>query len=116
MTTTTKRQDFLGRWLENANPGTTAATDHLGRSVIAANKDFLGRLLIFDNPGAWATGTPYAAGDYVKPKTGTNYDAVFQALDAGTSHSSTEPTWPTIGGTVVDNVGASSVTWKCVHG
>lgn len=115
--TTTKRQDFLGRWLVNANPGTTTdPTDFIGRKVIADDKDFLGRLLVFDNPSAWATGTEYSAGDYVKPKTGTNYDAVFVALDAGTSDGSTEPTWPALNGTVVDNAGENSITWKCVHG
>lgn len=116
MTTTTKRQDFLGRWLTNTNPGTSAATDHLGRDVTGSDKDFLGKSLTFSNPSAWATGTAYSAGDYVKPKTGTNYDAVFVALDAGTSDAVTEPTWPTLYGTVVDNAGASQITWKCVHG
>lgn len=116
MTTTTKRKDYMGRWLANANPGTTNATDFNGRAVIASNKDYLGRTLVFDNPGAWATGTPYVAGAYVKPKTGTNYDAVFVALDGGTSHGSTEPTWPALNGTVVDNPGPNQITWKCVHG
>ncbi len=116
MTTTTKRQDYLGRWLANANPGTSAATDHLGRAVVTGDKDALGRSLTYDNPSAWATGTAYAAGDLVKPKTGTNYDAVFVALDAGTSDAETEPTWPALDGTVVDNAGASQITWKCVHG
>lgn len=117
MATSTKRQDYLGRWLNNANPGTTnPATDFLTRTCTGTT-DFAGRLLIFDNPSAWGTGTSYAAGDYVKPKTGTNYDAVYVALDAGTSHGVTEPTWPTtVGATVVDNPGASSVTWQCVHG
>lgn len=116
MTTTTKRKDFLGRWLTNANPGTSDATDHLGRAVTASNKDSVGRALAFDNPSAWAAATAYAAGDYVKAATGTNYDAVFVALDAGTSHATTEPTWPAVEGTVVDNPGASQITWKCVHG
>lgn len=116
MTTTTKRQDYLGRWLPNANPGTTNATDFLGRSITAGDKDYLGRALAFSNPGAWGTGAVKAAGAYVKPLAGTNYDAVFVALDGGTTHASTEPTWPTVvGGTVVDNVGVNSITWKCIH-
>ncbi len=115
--TSTKRQDYLGRWIVNAQPGTsTNVTDYVGRNISSGTADYLGRALTFDNPSAWATGTPYAAGDYVKPKTGTNYDAVFVALDAGTSHGTTEPTWPALGGTVVDNAGASSITWFCVHG
>lgn len=116
MTTTTKRQDFLGRWLTNANPGTSAATDYVNRAVIGGDKDYMGRSLGFSNPSAWATGTPYAAGDYVKRKTGTDYDAVYVALDAGTSHGSTEPTWPALYGTVVDNPGPNAITWQCVHG
>lgn len=116
MTTTTKRQDFLGRWLTNANPGTSDATDHLGRAVVTGDKDSLGRALAFDNPGVWEAATAYDAGDYVKPASGSNYDAVFVALDAGTSHATTEPTWPAVNGTVVDNEGVSQITWKCVHG
>lgn len=116
MTTTTKRQDYLGRWLSNANPGTTAAKDYIGRNVIAADKDFLGRLLIFNNPGAWGTGAVKTAGAYVKPLTGGNTHAVFVALDPGTTHATTEPTWPTtLGATVIDNPGASSITWQCVQ-
>lgn len=117
MATSTKRQDYLGRWLNNANPGTTnPATDYLTRTC-TGSADYLGRATIFDNPSAWATGTGYSAGNYVKPKTGTNYDAVYKALDAGTSHGSTEPTWPTtVGATVVDNAGVNSITWECVHG
>ena len=115
MTTTTKRKDFLGRWLTNTRPGTNPATDFLGRDVKAADTDFLGRSLTFDNPTTWATAAAKTAGAYVKP-TGTNYDAVFVALDAGTTHASTEPTWPTtVGATVVDNAGVNSITWQCLH-
>lgn len=112
MTTTTKRQDFLGRWLGNANPGTSDATDHLGRAVTAGDKDYVGRLLTFNNPAAWVTATVYAAGAYVKAASGTNYDAVYVALTAGTSDAA-EPVWPTLHGTVADG---SDITWKCVHG
>lgn len=113
MTTTTKRQDFLGRWLTNATPGTSDATDSLGRSVTASNKDFVGRALTFNNPSAWVAATVYAAGDYVKPVAGG--DDVFVALDAGTSHATTEPTWPALYATVVDNPGASQITWKRLY-
>lgn len=117
MTTTTKRKDFLGRWLKNAQPGTTAATDYIGRAVISGPKDYLGRSLAFDNPAAWDTGQSITAGDVRKPKTGTNYDLVVVALDGGTTSGSTEPTWPTtVGATVVDNPGPNAVTWQCVHG
>src|SRR5512139_259924 len=116
MTTSTKRKDYLGRWLVNANPGTSAATDFVGRGVASGTTDFLGRALAFNNPSAWATGASKNAGDYVKPLTGTNYDAVYVALDAGTTDGATEPTWPTtVGATVVDNAGVNSITWQCVH-
>lgn len=49
MTTTTKLGDYLGRALTNSNPGASAATDYLGRGVIASNKDYMGRALV-DTP------------------------------------------------------------------
>lgn len=103
MATTTKLQDFLGRWLTNADPGTSNATDHLGRAVVASDKDFVGRALIFDNPADWVTATAYDVGDYVRLSTGE----VLQATVAGTSDAA-EPTAPAVGATVTDN----TVTWK----
>jgi hypothetical protein len=44
--TTTRTKDYLGVPLVNTTPGTSAATDRLGRSVVAADKDFLGRALV----------------------------------------------------------------------
>ena len=46
MTTTTKTKDFLARLLTNPTPGTSNATDFLGRAVAAGDKDFLGRGLV----------------------------------------------------------------------
>jgi hypothetical protein len=43
MTTTTDTHDYLGRTLNNDTPGTTAATDYLGRAVGASDTDYLGR-------------------------------------------------------------------------
>lgn len=58
----------------------------------------------------WATGTAYSLGRIVRPTTGNTF--LYRASVAGTSHASTEPTWPTtVGLTVVDN---SSVTWTCI--
>lgn len=60
---------------------------------------------------AWAVGTAYGGNNahYVRPSTGNGY--LYRAQGAGTSHASTEPTWPTtIGATVVDN----GVTWTCI--
>ena len=44
--TTTSTKDFLGVPLVNATPGTSQATDRLGRSVVAGNKDYLSRNLV----------------------------------------------------------------------
>jgi len=44
--TTTKTKDFLARNLTNPTPGTSQATDFLGRSVVVTDKDFLGRALV----------------------------------------------------------------------
>ena len=44
--TTTMTKDYMGVALVNATPGTSQATDRLGRSVVAGNKDFMGRSLV----------------------------------------------------------------------
>jgi hypothetical protein len=44
--TTTMTKDWLGVPLVNPTPGTSNATDRLGRAVIAGNKDYLGRGLV----------------------------------------------------------------------
>lgn len=54
----------------------------------------------------WAASTAYAVGDIVRPTAGNAH--LYRAIVAGTSHASTQPTWPTVSGqTVVDNTG----TW-----
>lgn len=55
---------------------------------------------------AWVAATAYAVGDIVKPTTGTGLH-YYRCTVAGTSHASTEPTWPTNGSTVSDG----TVTW-----
>lgn len=56
----------------------------------------------------WATGTAYRVGDLVRPTSGNGF--VYRCIAAGTSHASTEPTWPT---TVGNNVTDNGVTWQC---
>jgi hypothetical protein len=54
----------------------------------------------------WATGTAYTVGQVVRPTTGNAH--LYMCIVAGTSHASTEPTWPTGSrATVTDN----TVTW-----
>jgi len=54
----------------------------------------------------WAAATAYALGDVVRPVSGNGH--LFRCIVAGTSHATTEPTWPTVSGqTIADN----TVTW-----
>lgn len=65
MTATSKLGDFLGRALVNNNPGTSDASDFLGRGVTAGNKDFIGRALTDTPqypPPEWAAATAYTLG------------------------------------------------------
>lgn len=56
---------------------------------------------------AWATGTVYSKDDIRIPTSGNGYQ--YRCSVAGTSHATTEPTWPTdLGVTVVDE----GVTWE----
>jgi len=56
----------------------------------------------------WAAATAYVVGDRVKDPTSPTY--IHVCTVAGTSHASTEPTWPlTIDATVSDG----TVTWRC---
>ena len=55
----------------------------------------------------WAANTAYVLNDYVQPAS-PNDNFTYQCTTAGTSHATTEPTWPTTdGGTVADG----TVTW-----
>lgn len=107
MTTTTKLQDYLGRWLSNATPGTTNATDFLGRNVLAGDHDFLGVGLTFSQPPLWVASTAYTVGQYVRGTGGQ----IAVCTVAGTS-GATEPVWPAVGGTVIS---APPLTWARVH-
>ena len=99
MTTTTAKEDFLGCDLVNATPGTSQATDRLGRSVTAGSKDWLGRSL---TSVPWAATTAYAKGAVVYVAGGE-----LTCETAGTSIG-TAPTAPALGATVTDG----TVTWR----
>lgn len=58
---------------------------------------------------SWAVATPYALGVIRRPTTPNGLR--YRVSTAGTSHASTQPTWPTTtGATVADN----TVTWTCI--
>jgi hypothetical protein len=57
----------------------------------------------------WAVVTAYSLGDSVIPTTPNGYR--YECTTAGTSHATTEPTWPTsISSTVADG----TVVWTCI--
>ncbi len=60
---------------------------------------------------AWAAATAYGSEStslFVRPTVGNGY--IYMATNTGTSHATTEPTWPTvIGQTVNDN----GIIWTC---
>jgi hypothetical protein len=61
----------------------------------------------YTDPGPWLAATNYTLGDRRRPTVmnGLEYEVT---ADAGSSHATTEPTWPTvIGATVVDQ----GITW-----
>lgn len=107
-TTSTKLQDFLGRWLTNSNPGTSQASDFLGRKVIAGDKDFIGRALGYANPSTWITAHAYTVGQTVRTASG----AILQCSVAGTS-GATEPTAPAAKGGVASD--GSTLKWVRLH-
>jgi Ca2+-binding RTX toxin-like protein len=56
----------------------------------------------------WLANTSYTSGDYAVKTSANGF--YYKALNSGTSHATTEPSWPTaVGSTVVDG----SVTWVC---
>jgi len=64
-----------------------------------------------DDPGAWTANTAYSLDTIKRRRNGTQAGYFFKVTSAGTTHSTTEPTWPTTeGGTVSDG----GVTWTAV--
>lgn len=99
------------KWVEEVpNIVVTAGLNHILTRVIKGQNAALGGWIDGRRlPPAWATGTVYARGDVVRPITPGTNNRVFICEVNGTSHASTEPTWPTTdGGTVTDN----TVTWR----
>ena len=58
----------------------------------------------------WEASTAYIVGDYVRPASLSTFTGLtYKCTTAGTSHGSTEPTWPT---TVDDTVDDNGVIWE----
>lgn len=65
-------------------------------------------LSVVDILPIWVVATAYTVGQRRQPTASNTY--VYTCTTAGTSHASTEPTWPlTLGSTVVDN----TCIWTC---
>jgi hypothetical protein len=57
---------------------------------------------------AWSAAQSVAAGGWIEPSAPSLSPMLFQATAAGTTHATTEPTWPTVAAeTVTDN----GITW-----
>ncbi len=64
---------------------------------------------LLTSPSAWVAATAYVAGDRVRPTTANGH--VYLCTTAGTSHATTEPTWPiTVNGTVTES--GSTLAWN----
>jgi hypothetical protein len=62
---------------------------------------------------AWAASTAYTLGAFVVPTAGLENGFRYEATVAGTTHATTQPTWPVFdGATVIDG----GVTWTCRPG
>ncbi len=67
-----------------------------------------GTITVGFTPPKWGVATAYGVGVQVVPTLLNGY--LYQCTVAGTSHASTEPTWPTtLGTTVLDN----TARWRC---
>jgi len=82
-----------------------------GDSSVDANQpDGLHKML---KGTAWVAATAYALDDTVVPTAGLENGFKYVCTTAGTSHATTEPTWPTTeGATVTDG----TVVWTCYAG
>jgi hypothetical protein len=68
-----------------------------------------GRIVVGFTPPKWEAATAYAIGQQVVPTVLNGF--IYEVTVDGTSHATTEPTWPTtLTQTVVDN---ADVTWRC---
>ena len=65
--------------------------------------------LVYEQQVTWTDTTAYVLDDIAQPTTPNKY--LYRCTTAGTSHATTEPTWPT---TLGDTVGDGTVVWTCI--
>lgn len=63
---------------------------------------------VSDLATTWTANTAYSIGDKVFPSTNNGY--YYECSDAGTSHATTEPTWPT---TEFESIADGTCRWVC---
>lgn len=80
--------------------------DPSGAAVLDVS-DSGGEIAVGFTPGIWLPNTAYGVGQKVVPTTLNGF--VYEVTVAGTSHASTEPTWPT---TLGDTVSNGTVTFR----
>lgn len=90
-----------------------SVTAYLGKGSKLAHKNVTENTIVVkaETPSEWAANTAYALGAFVEPVTPNGFR--YECTTAGTSHSTTEPTWgatPTVGGTVSDD---GTLVWTC---
>lgn len=68
-----------------------------------------GQIVVGYEPNKWVAATAYALGQQVVPTVLNGY--VYECVAAGTSHATTQPTWPTTDGAIVTD---GTVTWRNV--
>lgn len=104
MPTTQFLRDRLWRKLTNGTPGTTQATDQLGRAVGSSTTAADGTSLIGKK---WVISTVTAVGDFTQATTGELLQCTVGGTTSGTGGG---PTAPGFGTTVTDG----TVTWRQV--
>ena len=89
-------------WARNAPNGylRSTPTGNREKDTVAT---YVGGWVMPDRISDWTAATAYVVGDYVRSSDSSDL-FLFECTTAGTSHVSTEPTWPTTeDGTVTDN-------------
>jgi len=68
-------------------------------------------LMTAANEAPWIVNTAAVIGDVVEPTIPNGF--VYIALNAGTTHTAAEPTWPTTLGATVSDGAVTPIVWRC---